>query len=351
MDNAPNHSAGPFSDLRSVPRISIITPSYNEELNIPLMYDRLRSVLDPLDMDWEWLVIDDHSSDGTYDAALACLNPRVKVLRLSRNFGSHTAITCGLDHMTGDCAVILAADLQDPPEVISDLLAAWRDGSQVVWAVRHQRLGEHPINLAFSRLYYLIMRQLAGIREMPATGADFFLADRAVVDAIRRFGEHNTSLFALMTWMGFRQSCVTYDKQARLHGRSGWTLNKKIKLLIDSITAFSYLPIRTIAWTGFLVALCGILYAGAIVVNALLGDPVEGWSSLMVVVLVLSGMQMLMLGTLGEYLWRSLDESRRRPRYLIEQVGQCRNAPPKLPSTTAPTLASNVPAENVSAEV
>jgi dolichol-phosphate mannosyltransferase len=145
-----------------------------------------------------------------------------------------------------------------------------------------------------------------------------------------------------MTWIGFRQSRVAYDKQARMHGRSAWSLGKKVKLVIDSITAFSYLPIRTMAWAGFVVALFGMLYAGAILVNALLGDPVEGWSSLMVVLLVLSGMQMLMLGTLGEYLWRSLDESRRRPRYLIEQASEHQDAPPDPASLAALASVSKV---------
>ena len=164
------------------------------------------------------------------------------------------------------------------------------------------------------------MRHVVGLKEMPPTGADFFLLDRQVLDAFLEFKESNVSVLALISWMGFRQETITYDKQARLYGHSGWTLKKKLKLLVDSITSFTYLPIRIMSYVGFLVAFAGFVYAGIVITNALSGHPVEGWSSLMVVILVVGGIQMLMMGVLGEYLWRALDESRRRPRYLIEAM-------------------------------
>jgi dolichol-phosphate mannosyltransferase len=163
------------------------------------------------------------------------------------------------------------------------------------------------------------MRRIVGIKEMPATGADFFLVDRRVIDALRQFNESHVSLFALITWLGFRQTTVTYNKHARLHGKSGWNLGKKLKLVVDSITSFSYLPIRLISYLGLGVALVGFLYATLLIGNALLGQPVEGWTSIMVIVLLIGGMQMIMMGVLGEYLWRALDEARRRPRYLVEE--------------------------------
>ena len=153
---------------------------------------------------------------------------------------------------------------------------------------------------------------------MPATGADFFLLDRKVVEAFSQFSEANVSILALITWMGFRQTAVPYDKEARLHGRSGWDLRKKLKLVVDSVTSFSYLPIRFMSYLGLVVGLGGFIYAGVVIFNAIHGDPVQGWSSLMVVVLVVGGLQMIMMGVLGEYLWRALDESRRRPRYIVE---------------------------------
>ena len=215
--------------------ISVVTPAYNEARNLPVMYERLRAVLDSTGVDWEWIIIDDSSSDDTFAAgeAITAMDRRVRVFRFSRNFGSHAATICGLDHARGDCAVVMASDLQDPPEVIMALLAGWREGVHIVWAVRSQREGESRSTLALSRLYYWIMRKVAGLKDVPATGSDFVLLDRRVIDAVCRFPEQNASLFALVTWMGFRQTSVAYEKQARLHGRSGWTLSKKIKLVVE----------------------------------------------------------------------------------------------------------------------
>jgi dolichol-phosphate mannosyltransferase len=159
------------------------------------------------------------------------------------------------------------------------------------------------------------------MKQMPPTGADFVLVDRVVLDALAGFSEKNLSIMALLMWMGFRQTTITYTKQARVHGRSGWNLSKKLKLVADSVTAFSYFPIRLMSWLGLLVALVGFAYAGVVLLLALIGrSEVQGWASLMIVVLVLGGMQMLMMGVLGEYLWRALDESRSRPRILIEET-------------------------------
>jgi dolichol-phosphate mannosyltransferase len=306
------------------PLLSVVTPAYNEADNLPLLYEQLCDVLSHLDVDWEWIIVDDHSKDATFGvlARLAAEDPKVHAIRLARNFGSHTALTCGLHHARGDCAVVMAADLQDPPETLPELLDKWRDGANVVWAVRAQRPGEKTSNVAFSRLYYFLMRRVVGIEELPATGADFFLVDRRVIDSFSQFNENNVSLMALITWMGYRQTSITYQKRARIKGRSGWTLRKKLKLVVDSITSFTYLPIRVISYMGFIVAAIGLAYALVVIRIALTGTPIQGWASLMVVVVILGGVQMVMLGVLGEYLWRTLDESRRRPRYLIEaQLG------------------------------
>lgn len=316
-----------------VPLLSVVTPAYNEARNLPVLYERLVQVIGGLGVDWEWIVVDDHSGDDTFAVAagIAQRDSRVQAVRLARNSGSHTAITCGLHQAAGDCAVVLAADLQDPPETLPSLLEQWQAGSQVVWAVRARREGERASTVGFARLYYLIMRRLVGMQEMPASGADFFLLDRRVLDAFRQFRESNVSILALLTWMGFRQTSITYDKQARLHGKSGWSLGKKVKLVVDSVTSFSYLPIRLMSVVGFIVAIIGFLYASVVVVNALAGRPPEGWASLMVVVLVIGGVQMLMMGVLGEYLWRALDETRRRPRYVVEATTRTPvGATPKL---------------------
>jgi dolichol-phosphate mannosyltransferase len=302
--------------------LSVVTPAYNEQATLPMLYERLRRVLDPLAIEWEWIVVDDHSRDETFATlrALGARDPRVRAARFSRNFGSHTAIACGLGLAAGDCAAMLAADLQDPPEVIGEMLERWRAGARVVWAARAERPGEKRSTLAFSRLYYWIMRHMVGMKEMPARGADCFLVDRVVLDALRQFGERNVSILGLITWLGFRQDVITYDKEPRAAGRSGWNLDKKLKLVADSVTAFTYLPIRLMSYVGAIVALAGFLYAAFVMGNAILGRPPEGWASLMVVVLVIGGIQMLMMGVLGEYLWRAFDEGRRRPPFIIEDV-------------------------------
>ena len=302
------------------PTLSIVVPAYHEAENLPLLHERLAVVFDATDVIWELIVVDDHSGDETFGVIqkLSSQDARVRGYRLARNFGSHMAIACGLEQARGDCAVVMAADLQDPPEVIPELLNKWQAGDQVVWAVRAEREGQGRSAQGFSGLYYWIMRRIVGLREMPSTGADFFLIDRRVIDSLADLNENNVSIFAMITWMGFRQSEVSYDKQARLHGSSGWSLEKKLKLVVDSVTAFTYLPIRLMSYVGFGVALLGFIYAIIVVVNALLGRPPEGWSSIMVVVLVVGGIQMVMMGVLGEYLWRALDEARRRPRYIVE---------------------------------
>jgi len=292
--------------------LSIVTPAYNESANLPALHRLLDAAL--AGVEWEWIVVDDHSSDSTFAsiAALAREDPRVHGYRLARNCGSHTAIACGLDFARGDAAAVMAADLQEPPLAIAELISRWREGAQVVWAAR-----EHAPKT--SRLYYYLMRRGAGIEAMPPTGTGLFLIDRAVIEAFREFREQHNSIHALIAWMGFRQATVTVRQESRRHGRSGWTLRKKIALLVDSVTAFNYTPIRLMTYLGFITALLGFLYAGFVTVYAIRGKPLAGWASLMVVVLVIGGIQMLMMGVLGEYLWRALNESRRRPRYLIEE--------------------------------
>lgn len=301
--------------------LSIVTPAYNEAENLPVLHERLTSTLTKAGVEWEWIVVDDHSADRTFAVLqeISARDPRVRALRFTRNFGSHSAIRCGLEEARGACAAVMACDLQDPPEVLVELLASWKTGVKVVWAARRKREGEKQVNLGFSRLYYFIMRRFVGLREMPPNGADAFLIDRLVISALTQFSESNLSLFALLAWMGFPQATVLYDKQPRLHGRSGWSLEKKLKLVIDSVTSFTYFPIRAITYVGFLCAFLGFVYAATILVRGYLGRGwPEGWASLMVVVLIIGGIQMLMMGMLGEYLWRALEESRRRPRFLVE---------------------------------
>ncbi len=311
---------------------SVVTPAFNEAQNLPVLYERLAATMAALGLDWEWVVVDDHSSDGSFEVLtrLAARDPRVRGLRFARNCGSHTALACGLHHAAGACVVALAADLQDPPEIIAELLAEWRQGAQIVWAGRRDRPGETAATLAFSRLYHRLMRSVGGLDGMPASGADCFLLDRTVVDAFARFRETHTSILALLGWMGFRQATVLYDKAPRLHGTSGWTLAKKLRLVIDSVTSFSAAPIRMMSYGGVAVAGLGAVLAGHMVLQAIVGTPVAGWSAVLIAVLLLAGVQMVMLGTLGEYLWRALAETRRRPQYLIERATPTAEAAPTV---------------------
>jgi dolichol-phosphate mannosyltransferase len=244
----------------------------------------------------------------------------VQYLRLSRNCGSHAAFSAGLKHCTGDCAVLLAADLQDPPEAIPALLEQWKAGSDVVWAVRSARAGERWTTKLFAGVYYSLMRRFA-LPEMPATGADFLLLDRKVINAYNAIPEKNTSFLAMILWMGFRQTSIEYVKKPRRAGRSKWTVGKKVKLLIDSLVSFSYMPIRVMSLFGLTMAFAGFVYALVVIVGRLAGWVAAGtgFAALMTVLLVGQGLIMTMLGVLGEYLWRTFDEARGRPRYIIEE--------------------------------
>jgi polyisoprenyl-phosphate glycosyltransferase len=297
--------------------ISILTPAFNETVNLEALHARLTQTMAQLGEEWEWLIVDDHSRDDTFAVIqrLAVTDARVRGIRLARNRGSHVAITCGLHHVRGDAAVMMASDLQDPPETLAALLEKWRSGAQVVWATRREQPGAQT-HAGFASIYYWIMRNIVGMKEIPARGADFFLVDRVVIDAFRRCDEQHVSVFALITWLGFRHEFIEYDKQPRVAGRSGWTIARKIKLVVDSITAFSDAPIQA-CWLG------GAALMALGLVTIVVGLVV--FESLQAAVVVLlgamagcTGLVLCALAMLGEYVWRALDQSRRRPLYLIE---------------------------------
>ena len=305
--------------------LSIVTPAFNEAPNLEALYAQLVRFFERTGGDWEWIVVDDHSRDDTFGVIerLSLLDGRVRGFRLARNSGSHVAITCGLHHAQGDAAVMMAADLQDPPETIDAMIAAWRAGAQIVWATRRNA----PSTL--SALYYWVMRKFVGMADMPASGADFFLVDRVVLDAFRQFPERNVSVLALITWIGFRQAYVEYDKQPRAAGQSGWTLGRKIRLAVDSVTAFSDLPIRLCGYAGALL----MAFALIIGIFAVVMLPSAGAVLLLLLAAMfgLTGVQLFALGMVGEYVWRGLDESRRRPHYLIERIA---GRHPAVPAST-----------------
>ncbi len=298
--------------------LSILTPAFNESANLEALHVRIVETMARLGGEWEWLIVDDHSHDDTFAVIekLALGDPRVRGIRLARNSGSHIAITCGLHHVHGDAAVMMAADLQDPPETLGAMLERWRAGAQVVWAARRQRPGDRS-HAGFAAVYYWIMRRVVGMTDMPARGADFFLVDRVVIDAFKRFDERNVSVLALITWLGFRQAHVEYDKQPRAAGQSGWTIRRKMTLVIDSVTAFSDAPIRLCTYVGIALVAVGVLLGAFALIPA---GPLSLGTALLAAMMGLAGLQLIALGIVGEYVWRALDEARGRPAYLIEAL-------------------------------
>jgi glycosyltransferase involved in cell wall biosynthesis len=302
--------------------LSILTPAFNEAANLEALHARIVDTMARLEGEWEWVIVDDHSRDTTFAVIerLAAADPRVRGIRLARNSGSHVAIACGLHHVRGDAAVMMAADLQDPPETLGAMRERWRGGAQVVWATRRERPGQ-PSHRGFAAAYYWIMRNVVGMKEMPARGADFFLVDRVVIDAFRRFRERNISVLALITWMGFRQVQIEYDKQPRAAGQSGWTMRRKIELVLDSVIGFSDAPIR---WCGYLGLVLVVL--GSMVTAYAVFDSGSRDGLLVGIMIGLSGLQLGVLGLIGQYVWRGLDEVRGRPLYLIEALAGAQDA-------------------------
>jgi glycosyltransferase involved in cell wall biosynthesis len=302
--------------------VSIVVPVYYNELNLPHLFPRLLGLADANPRyEFEYIFVDDGSGDNSFEilAELAKRDPRVRVVKLSRNFGSNAAVLAGLCYVSGDCVAIIAADLQDPPEMITTMLRRWEAGKKVVLAARESR--EDPlVNRLLSGAFYWLFRRLA-IREMPAKGCDFVLIDRKVADMLVQIGEKNPHLIGLVLWLGFDRDVVYYARQQRELGKSRWTLGKRVKYFIDALVSFTYVPMRLVSVLGIVLALAGFMWAVVVVLNRILaGVPVQGWASLMTVILVVSGVQLLTLGIFGEYLWRNFEETRKRPSFVVDQL-------------------------------
>lgn len=306
-------------------KVVIITPLLNEEENIHPFIDEVKHALSThKQYELSFMFVDDGSTDNSWGIfeELAKNNKKISALKLSRNFGSHTAWYAGLAALVErgnfDKTVLITVDLQDPPELIPQLLVKLRGGIRVAWAVRQKR-EDRGVGSFLSRLYYLLVRRFA-LPAMPEGGMDFCAFDRKVAESVVASHEKNTSLLALILWLGYAQVTVPYTRKSRRYGHSHWSIAKKLKLFVDTFVAFSYFPIKLLTYLGFAISLMGFGYAGVVFVRRLIyGAPIEGWSSLMLVVLILSGVQLLMLGIVAEYLWRTLDETRKRPMYLIDQ--------------------------------
>ncbi|MBM3129310.1 MAG: glycosyltransferase [Chloroflexi bacterium] len=301
--------------------VSVVVPVYNNAPSLALLHRRLADVLRTVASEYELLFVDDGSADDSFAVlqSLAAQDARVKALRFVRNFGSNTAILAGLTHARGDCVVVVSADLQDPPELIPEMIRRWQQGVKVVLAARAARRDPFLTRL-FADAFNWLFRRLV-FPNFPRQGFDFFLADRQVVRVLAQSAERNTYLMGLLLWSGFKFETVVYAREERPFGKSQWNLGKKIKYFIDAFVGFSYFPLRLASLGGISFAILGFLYAlFVLALRAAQGFPVEGWASLMIVLLIVSGIQMTMLGILGEYLWRTLDETRRRPLFLIAET-------------------------------
>ena len=308
-------------------KISIIVPVYyNQDNLLPLYADLKEKVLTKLDTEYELIFVDDGSKDKSYEVMkdLAKVDKNIKLVKLSRNFGEHSALLAGLSQCTGDCAVRKAADLQEPSEVILEMIKKYKEGNKVVLAVRADR--EEPVTQkAFSNLYAFLMRKLA-LHNMPKGGFDTFLIDRQVIDVVVKMQESNTSLMSQILWTGFETATVPYVRKKREIGKSRWTLSKKIKLVYDSLLSFSYFPIKLITIAGFLSFLIAIILLIVIVYKRMTGIiDVEGYTSIIMIMLMGFGIIMLSIGILGEYLWRTYDAARNRPPYIIEKGDKSEN--------------------------
>ncbi len=301
-------------------KVSIVIPVYyNEDNLIPLYEDIKEKIYKHTEYEYEIVMVNDGSADHSYDIMrkLAEQDDRIRIISLSRNFGSHAAILCGLSNCTGDCAVVKAADLQEPTELILQMVEKWQDGNNVVLAVRETR-DEAKRQVLFANLYYWIVRKFA-LPNMPETGFDIYLVDRKVIRVLSSLDETNSALTGQILWSGFKTATVPYGRLAREIGTSKWTLKKKINLVMNTLFSFSRLPIHVVTGIGVISFVGALVWAIAEVIAKLAGKiEISGFTTLFIFQLLSFGIMMSTLGILGSYLWRTFDASRNRPPYIIE---------------------------------
>jgi dolichol-phosphate mannosyltransferase len=309
-----------------MPKLSIIIPCYFNEANIPVTMQALvaNEARFPPEVTFEYVLVDDGSGDGTVAALHAFRQQqpgKVRVVELAGNVGSYNAIVAGMAHATGDCNVIITADMQDPPELMVQMYAYWRQGIKLVIGNRQDRR-EDALTKLLANLFHSLMRRFA-LPNIPSGGFDYVLFDVQIREHIVRLQERNSNLFYLMTWLGYPYVNIPYVRSRREIGRSRWTLSKKLKLFLDSFLAFSFFPIRAISAVGISLGLIALIYGVYLVFLRLSGvqEP-AGWTMLMVVLLFVSAFQMMALGIIGEYVWRGLDAARHRPLYVVKAVAE-----------------------------
>jgi dolichol-phosphate mannosyltransferase len=318
-----------------VPDLSLVIPVFNEEPVIPELARRLADFLSRIDATWEVVFVDDGSKDRSREllAELCRTEPRYKLIGLSRNFGHQLAITAGMDYAAGGAVVVMDADLQDPPEVVEEMLARYREGYDVVYAVRRRRENEGVFKRGTAALFYRLLRSMVGV-QIPLDAGDFRLMSRRVVIALASLREAHRFVRGMVAWVGFRQTAVHYDRPARFAGETHYPLRKMIKFAIDGITSFSAVPLKLATYLGLLSGLIGFATAVWALWEKLSGQfTVPGWTTIMVAVCFASAAQLLMIGILGEYVGRIYDEVKRRPLYF---VGESVNVAPSAERLVAP---------------
>ena len=304
------------------PVISVIVPVFNEEEVIPELYRRMTTVLGAIGQPWELICVNDGSRDASLTLLLSLRerDPRVKVINFSRNFGHQIAITAGMDYATGDAIAIIDADLQDPPELIAEMFDKWREGFEVVYAVRATRRGESRFKLWTATAFYRLLRRITDV-EIPVNTGDFRLIDRQVLLTLRRLREKHRFMRGLSSWVGFRQTGIEYQRAERFAGDTKYPLSKMLRLTMDAITSFSYIPLRLSTYFGFFLAFLSLL---GIVVTTILrlsgNNAFFGQASTLVAVLFLGGIQLIFLGVIGEYLARIYDDVKARPLYVVSRA-------------------------------
>ena len=327
MDDSP-HWRGPSPAVTysadgtgGAPALSVVVPAYNEAEVLEEFHRRIAAVMHGMGLPWEVVYVDDGSSDGTPHlvTALQARHPEVTLVALSRNFGKEAALTAGLDHARGaEAVIVIDADLQDPPEVIPDLVAAWREGADVVYAQRRSRAGETWLKKATATAFYRLMGRIGGPVQLPADTGDFRLMSRRAVDALLTLRERHRFMKGLFAWIGFPSRAVLYDRAPRAAGTTKWNYRRLWTLSLEGITSFTTVPLKVATWLGLATAAFALLYGGWVVVKALVfGDPVPGYPSLMTVILLLGGVQLVTLGVIGEYLGRIFNETKGRPLYIV----------------------------------
>lgn len=302
--------------------LSVVVPIYFEEETIPEFYDRIKKVLVTQEPELSHEII--FVNDGSTDRSLPLLknlvenDTSVKLINLSRNFGHQLAITAGIDNASGDAVVVIDGDLQDPPEVISGMLSLWKEGYQVIYGVRNKRSGESFFKLATAAVFYRFMQKLSDIK-IPLDSGDFRLMDRKVVDALSEIREENRYIRGLISWIGFKQCGIPYDRDSRYAGETKFNLSKMLRFAFDGITSFSDKPLLISSRIGLVITLCSFLTMLWLIITKIMNphSSIQGWTSMLVVVLFIGGIQLISIGIMGEYVGRIYRETKNRPLYVI----------------------------------